>query len=235
MIDGIETVLRTMQNDVKKLGVVGQNLANIQTTAFKRLFDNVHTSDAVQAAGNSSQLRSASLTNSADLSQGPLKNTGSKLNIAIEGDGFFQVRGDNGLLLTRKGELKIDDDGYLSLLSGERLQGADGDILLQPGAFEIDREGNVYQDSDQASNQILVISAPLHALSDVGNGNYANTAGERVETSKIRQGFLEASNVNHLQEMTRLIELTRHFETSQQVLQSYNVMLEEAVTKLGRV
>ncbi|MBB3063483.1 flagellar hook-basal body protein [Microbulbifer rhizosphaerae] len=237
MIEGVSALLKSMQFDIEKLDIASQNLANIQTNGYKRIVDNIASTGAeVQDVENTTLAAKEGVpevNKSVDFSQGSLKYTGRKLNIALEGDGFLQVRHGDNLLLTRRGELKVDQQGFLTLLNGAKLQGYEGDISLQPGSFEIDRQGYVYQEGGEPIAQLAIVNTS--DLFPQGSGLYSSNIVEPLEVVSVRQGFLEASNVNHLQEMIKLVELTRHFESGHQVLQGYNTMMEDAVTRIGRI
>ncbi|MEX2964303.1 flagellar hook-basal body protein [Microbulbifer sp. TYP-18] len=231
MIDGIDIVAGSMQADINRLNVASQNLANMDTNAYKRVTDEVTVPK--NSAQNITSVESGS--GQIDYSQGVLKYTGRKLNLAIEGDGFFQVKNGDSLFLTRRGELKVDNQGFLTLLNGARLQNENGDVQLASGDFKVDRQGNIYQDGNLPLSKLSIVHASPEQLVSVGTGLYTGRLSQPVEIPSVRQGFLETSNVNHLQEMVKLVELTRHFEASQLVVQGYNTMLEEAITKIGRL
>ncbi|WP_299581600.1 flagellar hook-basal body complex protein [uncultured Microbulbifer sp.] len=238
-MDGINSIIKAMQTDLRKLNVIGHNLANVDTNAFKRIVENLKTQnlEKVDNAAIRSERKRVNLDvlSHIDNSNGALKHTGRELNIAIEGDGYFQIRDQVGTWLTRKGELKIDSDGFLTLLDGSKLQGIDGDIQVQPGTIHVKNNGEIYQSDQQAIAKIAIFNAPDQTLVERGAGKYASSSISIIEQPSIRQKFLETSNVNHLQEMVNLVELTRHFEGSQQILQGYSTMMEELISKVGRV
>ncbi|MFA0810756.1 flagellar hook-basal body protein [Microbulbifer epialgicus] len=238
-MEGINTILNTMQSDLRKLNSIGHNLANVDTNAYKRIvadlevqsIDLVGKELAITGSNNINIVSSSRV----DYSNGALKFTGRSLNVAIEGDGYFQVRDNAGTWLTRQGELKVDSEGYLTLLDGSKLQGIDGDIQVQPGTIEIRNNGELYQEGDQVIAKIAVVDASDNMLQEIGKGKYSSPSVSLLEQPSVRQEFLEMSNVNHLHEMVSLVELTRHFEGSQQVLQGYSTMMEELVSKVGRI
>ena len=224
-MDSIAVLSRALNSDVQQLRVVSQNLANIHTNGYKR-----------QAFALSSEPVGSSVPVSTPtvFDQGTLKFTGDKNHVAIDGAGFFQVRSGDNFYLTRRGEMNVDSSGKLQLLTGEYVQGEGGDITLEPGAFTFNDQGQLLQ-NDRVIDNVNIFKANTAQLNSLGGGLYSAdpSAIEPLDKYHIRQGFLETSNVNQLNEMVKLMELTRHFESSSQVLQSYNTILEEAVTSIA--
>ncbi|CAM3743949.1 flagellar hook-basal body protein [Parendozoicomonas haliclonae] len=227
-MDSISVLSGALNADIQQLNLIGQNLSNVNTTAYKRqafasVVDKTFNTDLL-----ATPVRSQTV-----LEQGALTYTGNNFHVALDGSSFLAVRHNNSLSFTRKGELAVDGNGLLTLISGQKVQGQSGDIQLQPGGFTISEQGEVIQDGrviDQFA-QYQLTEQPL----PIGSGLYQDVqAVQERDLSMVRQGFLEASNVNHLQEMVRLVETVRHYEASSQVLQGYNAILEEAVTNLAQ-
>jgi flagellar basal-body rod protein FlgG len=223
----------------RKLGVTTNNLANIDTTAFKR--DLIAAQSWYADSGNldpspSSQTPSRNFVYPivgelvTDLSQGSLRHTGNPFDLAIEGEGFFAVRTPEGIAFTRRGDFRFDVDGYLVDPNGFRLlDNGMNEILLDFGETVIDAEGNIYVDGIlQATIGVWNLDQPLKEGKDL----YTGTPSPATNY-KIRQGFLEMSNVNGVQEMVRLIELTRAHEIYSRLVRAMDEV-QEKVNTLAR-
>ncbi len=248
MSDAITALSRALNNDMEQMRSVSQNMANINTQGYKREITATSTfQQALQA--NSAAPGSAASVNDAliglprieisrDMSQGALKYSGSAFDIALKGEGFLQVETPGGSsAYTRKGGLKLDEQGRLTLLTGEPVLGEGGAIYLRNGPFSIDEEGIVTQDDSAEYRLKLVNFDRAGELDYLGRGLFALPA-DRVLAQVgfegvVKQGYLESSNVQSLDEMVKIVETTRHFETSQRVLRGYDEMLDRAINVLG--
>ena len=128
MIKGIYTAARGLNSRMKNLEIVANNLANLNTTGFKR---EIPFSEVINQYGK------VEIKKATDFQQGNLTATANPLDLAISGDGFFVVQTDNGPQLTRNGKFSISDDGYLESQDGCKLLGTKGPINL--GAFMLDK------------------------------------------------------------------------------------------------
>jgi flagellar basal-body rod protein FlgF len=167
---------------------------------------------------------------------GSLKQSASPLDIAIEGDAYLLVRTPQGDRLTRNGVLQLEADGLL--VTGERypVLGEAGEIRLPPGEVIIDSAGRISVAGETVATLQLVVPTPDGILEKEGNSLYRATGGYQAATdSRVRQGFVEAANVNAIQEMVSLIEVMRVYEANQKVIQTQDATLDKAVNEVGRV
>ncbi|WP_457600828.1 flagellar hook-basal body protein [Hydrogenivirga sp.] len=210
----------------RKLSVTTNNLANMDTPSFKKDFLEV-SSWYTDMGAQVPSLSPEDPTNNfvypmvtrvfTDLSQGPLKETGNPLDLAIEGDGFFAVRTPEGVMFTRKGNFRLDSEGFLVTEEGYRvLDRGYNDVKIVGNKVEVDREGNVYIDGVQGPT-LGVWSLP--DAQKAGHDFYTGTA-QPAEGFSVRQGFIELSNVNGVVEMVRLIETSRAHETYARLIQA---------------
>jgi flagellar basal-body rod protein FlgF len=236
MPDAIGIAARVMVDDMFRLNVVSQNLANASTTGYKKeLVAGRPFAQYLEAGATQLPINLPLLSSVVDTHQAPLTKTSSPLDLAIEGAGFFEVAGSDGPLYTRQGSFRLDNTGRLVSASGLPVASTGGEILLTGNTPTIDRQGNI-SESGQLVAQIKVVRfGKATALTPLGDGLYRSASAGDVVTDalQIRQGFLESSNVAVLPEMVRMIELVRRFESAQRVVQSYDGMLTTAITKLG--
>jgi len=244
MSDGLAISAYGMDFDARRLGVIAQNVANSTTTGFKkailvsRPFADLLGIEA-GAAGGAAAAAPASAPDIAtvtDFTQGTQRSTGNPLDVAIEGNGFFELREGDRVFYTRQGTFRIDAGGRLVNEAGLTVSGSAGDITLTTAQPVIDARGRVSEAGKQVGELRLVRVANPQSLENLGSGLYAATDKTSVQPEasvQVRQGFLESSNVATMQEMVRMIETMRHFEASQKVIQAYDGILDKAISKLG--
>ena len=181
-----------------------------------------------------------------DQSQGALEPTNNPLDIALDGKGFFAVNTPNGLAYTRKGSLHLDEKNRLVDRKGNPLQGSQGGDLVIPngrGKTTIDPNGRVSVGKGIGNlpvGQLSIIDfVNGERLEKIGDGLFKpinkEDKGLEAKSTKVRQGFIEQSNVNSVHEMTKMIETVRTFETYQKVIQTIDGIEERSVNSLGRI
>ena len=179
---------------------------------------------------------SATAQGSIDPSAGALRPTGNFQDVAIEGPGYFEVQSAQGSLYTRQGSLRTDVQGRLVLGQDLPVMGTGGDIRLTNTPFTIASNGDITQDNRIVGRLKVVSFAKPEMLVPNGAGMYqAGTAQPQDGrgSATLRVGFLEGSNVSTPQEMVRMTETVRHFESLQKVVQGYDDLLEKTIRKLG--
>lgn len=174
-----------------------------------------------------------------DFTKGSFIDTGGKLDLAIKGEGFFKVQGDEGeTLYTRNGSFAITD-GYLTDLDGRRILGQNGEIPLGNGTIDILADGSIMIDDEFLDRLDLVNINDSEFLRKRGDNLFyvAENADvqEEVFGGEVLQGHLETSNMNPISGMVEMINLLREFEANQKVIRMQDEMLEKAATEIGRV
>ncbi|MBC3875069.1 flagellar hook-basal body protein [Undibacterium flavidum] len=251
----LAVTLQSMQNDMKRVDVVGANLANATTSGYKRemVIERPFVELMMQTA---STAQNASTDEShplmaqvmTDTRAGMLKATGQKLDLALGGNGYFEIQTNDGIAYTRQGNLQLDARGRLVTAQGYPVLGKAGEIFLKTSNPIIDENGNIRDGSldhqgtattDKVLAQIKVMTMKdSRALRKIGDGLIvANEQAEWTEASSpmIKQGHLENSNVSSMEEMVQLMQAMRHFESMQKVTQGYDEMLGTAIRKLGDI
>ena len=241
MADALAIAARSMADDIARLAAISHNLANAATPGFKReMTVSRPFVDFVQSAvlpGEAALAvrRPGSLVPRTDHAAGPMQYTGHGLDLAIEGDGFFEIEDANGPVYTRQGSFQLDGNGRLVDHAGRAVLGSVGEIRIDSAAPRIDRQGRVY-DGETLVGQLRVVRFDdPQALARLGAGLSAAGTQEAqpITEPRLRQGYLEASNVVTANEMVRLIETMRHFESNQKLIQGYDEVLERAIRTLG--
>lgn len=235
MTDTFNIVRAAMHADAEAVRVIGQNVANAQVTAYQRQIpvNEVSFSEALdQVATTDTQTRIA-----LDSQPGTLHNTGEPLHVALEGTGFFGLRTQDGIQLTRRGDFQVSADGVLTSASGKPVLGARGLIEVGMAAPTIGTDGTV-RVGTEIVDQIRVFNvSDVATLKYVGDAEFMAPADQLIDadTAVIRQGYLETSNVTPVGEMVQLMETVRHFEASQRLARGYDDMLQKAISELGKV
>jgi len=235
----------------RQMDVVANNVANVNTNGFKAdksLFqeylrtgaheDNFVGSDrAVSYVLDSGTFK--------DFTQGPTEQTKNPLDLAIDGGGFLVVQTAAGERYTRDGGLQINNQGQLVTAAGDPVIGSSGPIVFQPTDHDISiaADGNItvlegLNRIDSVRGKLRVVSfADAQKLLKEGSNLYsAGTAAAQPDTaSRIRQGFVEKSNVNSVTEMSRMIEVTRTYTQIANLLQQQSDLHKSAIEKLADV
>ena len=237
MTEPVAMIAAALQADAETVRVISQNVANASTAGYRR---------AVPAAfvvppsdGSVAPLASApAIVPVTDFTAGPLTSTSSALDLAIEGAGFFVVATAGGEALTRRGDFRVGSDGMLVTHNGDAVLGERGAIPVGGERVEIAADGVVTVDG-AAVERLRVVEVPEGtALTATDGAHYVAPSGATLlerGASTVRQGFLEGSNVAPVNEMIRLMEAMRHFETAQRFARGYDDMLSLAISELGRL
>ena len=234
----------------RELDITANNLANANTTGFK-VESLMSVSDPVtpksMSAGASPVQFVADNGLARDFSQGALQPTGAPLDLAIMGKGFFQVTTAAGTRYTRDGRFATDASGQLVTQAGDPVLDASGSpITLNPqgGQPMIGGDGTITQTvpgqpQSQLVGKVGVVGfADMSSLTKQGDGLYANTTNapsQPVTGQVLRQGMLEASNVQPIIQVTDLIRISRAYDMISQMMNSSASLSSTAVQRLGTV
>ena len=232
----------------RELDISANNLANMNTTGFK--FEQLLVNAQFGAPAYDDPIRTpANFAYDSgvgrNFTQGALNQTGSPLDLAIDGDGaFFEVQTPTGIAYTRDGSFTLDASGTLMNQNGYPVMGDGGPITLDPkkGQPVISADGIVSQDyqgqSERAGRISVVRIANMSDLSKQGDGLYSltsNATAEPAADARVRQGFLEASNVNPMVEITKLVQINRAYTQLANMIDQTNQLSRTAVERLGRI
>jgi flagellar basal-body rod protein FlgF len=232
-----------------KQDVISNNLANVNTPGFKK--DYASISSFPEMLVYASDRQSSSNTDYRSIgkmgfgvgigqtgfvmSNGVLRNTGAPLDLALSGGGFFAVKTSGGEQYTRNGSFSKDAYGRLADSDGNLVLGEKGTISVNGKEVLIDNGGRVQVDGKYVDT-LKVRSFPRNALTKVGANLFsASTGGVVSKDLSIRQGYLEASNVDSTGEMVDMVQTIRAYETNQRILKTQDEILGRAVNEVGRV
>ncbi len=234
----IYTALSRQSGLKSELDIIANNLANASTTGFRA--ESLVFSEYVSQQSRTRD--SVSMTDIGariiDSSQGALRQTGGTLDIAIEGEGYFQLAGAEGVLLTRAGSFASNENGELVSLEGRQVLDEGGaPIFIPPNARDISVASDGTLSADGAPLSVVGVVAPINAtaMARVGATAFApNGPVEIVEGATLHQGFLETSNVNPLEEVARMIEVQRRYESVKSFADREHDRIKSVIDTLGR-
>lgn len=227
------------------LDTIAANVANSSTAGFRgeeNVFGTVLAEagrhgrmSALNKATNSfSQIGDAQM----DTTQGVITRTGNDLDLAIEGPGYFKVKGATGTAYTRNGHLQPDASGKLVTDTGEPVLGEGGEIRLAKGKVSISANGTISCDGVIAGKLSLVTFPPGTRLINHGGSQYGAPAGSEIPASEasLQQGALEGSNVSPMEGVVQLITAQRAAESMRHALTLIDGEMDKAtVQDLARV
>lgn len=262
---GVYTALSGAMAQNARLDTIANNIANANTTAFKKdtqVFNEFLSAyerpqDVIAVPRIPASIESfydmqggdRSYVNAAGTStkhqQGTLKATGSTLDLAIEGNGFFEVLTPQGVKLTRNGGFRINGTGQLVNKEGFQVLKAGSQDPEQRGItvsspnLTFSANGDIYDGGVAVGKISLVDVDNKDALQKTGSSFYQvkpnyNVAIRPAIDGTVHQGFLESSNVNIIEEMTDMITASRTFETNQQAMKAFDRMDEKLVTEVPK-
>lgn len=267
-IKGLYTAVSGSVAQNLRLETVANNLANVNTPGFKRdtqvfreyLTANEKPPAVIQVPKVPASIESfydmqggdksyvEGVGTFSDFTQGGLKSTGNALDLAIDGNGFFEVMTPKGVRFSRNGAFSLDGQGQLVNKEGwPVLKKADPGttpdqrVLKIPvgSSFHISDTGEINVDGESLGQISLVEFSDRHALTKEGSSVYGlkpnmNPQISVVNQPHLKQGFIETSNVNVVQEMTDMISATRLFESTQKAIQAYDSMADKLVNTVPK-
>jgi flagellar basal-body rod protein FlgF len=228
-----EVAAQILSRAERRAEVAAQNITNASTPGYRRRvgFEEALTSDAPAFASPSNT------QDAMDFTAGQLATTGNPTDLAIAGDGFFAVRGDDETFYSRQGQFRRDEAGRLVNADGLALQALEGgDVIVGDGDFQVSADGVVTRNGEAVGRIALYDFTDRNALSMQRAGTFTagNAEAVRVEQPGIRQGMLEGSNVNTGDEMVAMMEAVRRAETGQRLVNTYDDLMGRALNLFGQ-
>jgi flagellar basal-body rod protein FlgG len=242
-----------------RMNFIANNLANVNTTGYKRdmlAFGNTMSLYAHDIIMEPTQaIRSKKLlpdpvllsrvqiaTAQTDFSQGSMDYTGNPLDVALSGNGFFQVRTDTGDYLTRNGHfMKAADGTLVNALGQPILDAGGGEITLPEGSnISIAYDGRIFVDDAEVAQLAVIGVDDPKTLEKQGYNMYRlrqgaeDTMAQLGQGVMVSQGYLEKANVQVVTEMVNMIETQRQFEAYQKVMQTSDAVDREAINKVSK-
>jgi flagellar basal-body rod protein FlgF len=231
----------------RAMDVIANNIANASTPGLKReaaKFEEFITH--VRPAEGQTGMQSVSFVKDAgvmrDTGQGNVEQTGATYDVAIAGAGYFTVQTPAGMRYTRDGHFSLDANGNLVTSQGYQVQGDGGAITITPndGDINIAPDGTISSVVRGVGNQIgklKVVDFAAPAAMVKQGANLYSTGQTPTAPAKVnlRQGALEASNVQPVIEISHMIEVMRAYEATATLSKSQEDLMRQAIDKLGQM
>jgi len=233
-----------------RLDILSNNLANVNTVGFKE--DRAHfellETEAMNPPGSDADVLPSlgpvlsgdpSLAYYINFSQGPLRHTGNPLDLAIEGDGFFNIQTPDGVHYSRKGSFVLGENGMLVTPEGYPVLGQNGSIQLEGGTITISGDGSIQVDGSTVDTLSVTNFSDSQNLEKSGESLFIaldnGASGTPAENFKMKQGYVELANVDPVRGMVEMIEALRVFEAYQKMLETLDTVDSQAVGDVGVV
>ena len=235
--------------------VLANNLANSQTTAFKPDF--AQTMERPPASEEFGQLvPSHQLLEQlgggvmldrtwTDFSQGALEESGNPLDLALDGKGFFMVRDESGAdMLTRAGVFQRDPNGNLVDGDGRNVLSNQGRPIRLPdvaeGPIVIGRDGTLSTEGGSGFGRLAIVDADPRNLRKEGGNLYAYTGKDtpkavNASDTQVRQGWTEASAIDPVMEMSKLIDSSRAIQANSRLIGIHDEVMNLTINRLGAI
>lgn len=223
---------------MRRLEVVSQDLANVNTSGYKgeRLafreilaepFNRMERTGGLAVVGEQRT----------DLSLGQLQHTGNPFDLAIEGEGFFAIQTPQGVRYTRQGTFSRSSDGTIVTPMGNPLLGEAGPIRIEGKKMDVTPEGVVLSDGTEVGTLQVVRFDNPRLLTKEGYSLFraADGAVQTDSTAHILQGSLEQANVNPIEAMATMITVQRQFEAYERAMRTIDAVTERMLQEGARV
>ncbi|MDF2878342.1 MAG: flgF [Clostridia bacterium] len=255
MVRGLYTAATGMNVQAKKMDIISNDLANVNTTGYKKdtavvaSFPQVLASrlnDVQNHIPNNGVVGGMSLGARIDeiytnFTQGSVIKTDGMVDLAIQGDGFFAVQTPTDTLYTRDGNFSINQTGDMVTKEGYYVLSQEGlpitlgeDFLANGGQVVVKESGEVYRGAEFVDTIALVRFEDNATLQKAADNLYQSEGQGIPFQGSMIQGFLESSNVNSVTAMVDMITVSRAYEANQKVIQTQDTILGKAVNEIGR-
>ena len=240
MIKGLYRSASGMLPHIDKQEAIAHNIANAGATGFKK--NRVFAKELTEAEARirprkSDWEKTVASYVKVDYSPGVFDKTTNPLDLAIEGDGFFTLQTEDGsTVLTRSGSFIVDNAGFLAFPGGLRLIGDGGAIQVGTGQLSVAQTGEVQVDGLSVGRVTPMTVADTDRLIRLGGSLFGVPEGEALLpplSFTIQQGYIEASNVDVIQEMVDMIIAYRTYEANARALQTQDSSLDHLMNKVA--
>ncbi|MEW6246973.1 MAG: flagellar hook-basal body protein [Nitrospirota bacterium] len=252
---GIYPILSGALAEERRMQLLANNIANVNTAGFKQdeqafqaVFTRRMSGPAPQVGlttfianmitarptGGSERVFSAPHRVKTAFESGRVRMTGNPLDVAIQGDGFFEIKTPQGPRYTRNGMFSLDHQRRLVTNLGYPVMGLKGEIRIPPGTIQITGQGTIQVDGRTVAT-LKVMKFPDDAMPEkVAEGLFFGEKAELMKNPQIQAGYIEESNVNAIGEMVKMIQGMRVYEAAQKLIRTFDRITEVAIQDVGR-
>ncbi len=176
-----------------------------------------------------------------DFSEGDLRVTNEKYDLAIDGNGFFLVETPYGTRMTRAGNFTLNANQELVTKDGYRVLGEKGPVKVDGSTFVVDDKGTVYSgnNADELVDRLMIVNVDDYRTIKKEGENLFSVPAQHTQPTRvtdgylIRQGALEGSNVNAVSQLRDMISVMRIYEANSKLIQTKDSLLSKAATEIA--
>ncbi len=232
MDKGLYIAMTAGKNVMRAQAVHANNLANANTTGFQADFEQARSMPVYYGDGHSTRAYALAENPATDFRRGALIETGRDLDVAVSGDGWIAVQAPDGSeAYTRAGSLKITPFGQIVTGNGLPVLGNGGPIAIPPAdKIQMGADGTItIQPQGQAATVLQVVDRiklvkPEYSELKKGEDGLIRTRDGQAQAPDasvmLQAGFLESSNVNPVEELTKIMALSRQYEMSVKMMKA---------------
>ncbi len=238
MLEGLYTAAAGMAAQQQRMDAVSNDIANVNTAGYKKVRtgfrDLVYTAQGSYAPGIRTGSGASMVQIGRGVQQGALRLTSEPFDLAIQGEGYFQIRRPDGqLALTRDGSFRVDESGQVVTPTGSQLvPPITVPAGVDPSDVSIGKDGAVTAAGRAIGRINLMTVASPTGLAAAGDNQYLTTAASgparAAGAATISQGALESSNVDLGDSMVDLLDAQRSFQMGSRAVQMQDKMMEIA-------
>lgn len=241
MFQGFYDLASNMITQNRKMNVISNNMSNVSTPGYKsdKIVETTFRDELIyryDRLGKTPVGRASRVDTIAervtDYEEGILRETGSPLDLALSGKGFFVIQTNNGVVYSRDGSFHLDNQGYLTLAGAGRVMGTNGPIRLTTDKITVDKQGNITSaDTYQNFGKLRIVDfADYNQLTKITTGVFRSAAQpQNAPDVQVKHKMIESSNVSMIEEMTAMMTGQRALQSSSQILKMYDQLMERAV------
>jgi flagellar basal-body rod protein FlgF len=229
----------------REMDVIANNVANADTAGFK--VESVISQTDPQSLPAPINMGPKNVQFALDtglarnFGQGAVTRTGAPLDMAISGDGFFEINTPRGTRFTRDGRFTTDATGRLTNAHGDAVaDDAGGEITLDPtkGEPSISKDGVISQAGQRVGKIGVYRFGSLSGLAKDGDSLFRNDSNQTPQIAtdaQIAQGAVEGSNVQPVLEVTRMMEVSREYQTISRMMDQTAELDRQSIQRLGKI
>ena len=236
MANGIYVAVSGATSRMQQLNVLSNNLANAQTTGFKRSEVSFSAIEGGEDPSGTNDRHFVKTNQSRpSLESGEYLRTDNPLDLAIQGDAFFKIEAEGEDRLTRDGRLMVASDGLLRTINGHAVLDDQGGAIFIPPEHvpRIDSTGRIFSNEAELGQLALVGVDPQTDLQRDGNHLFIPPEDVAIlgpdSGVRVQQGWVEGSNAKPLQLMVQLVDVQRTFDAMQKAISTYQDMDRNAI------
>lgn len=226
----------------RRLTTVSNNLSNVSTNGYKQdrvgfqgVLERAEAENGEKVAPGPAKTFPAIAEAKTDHSTGKVRRTDRPLDFALQGDGFFKLRGENGEVeYTRDGRFHLNSEGRLTDQQGRQVLGANNEVIeLSSRQVRANEAGTLFTEDGEEVGQLGLVSTDSPGqLEKVGHNAYRAPADlmQPAENPRVQSGAIEGSNVSPMEEMTRMVDLQRAYQSMTKAMKT----IHEAYSNNGR-